>query len=49
MTSLNKICLHWTAGSNYPCDKDLDSYHFCVDKNGKKYNIAMDFISPIEE
>lgn len=37
MTSLNKICLHWTAGSNYPCDKDLDSYHFCVDKNGKIY------------
>lgn len=37
MTSLNKICLHWTGGSNRPCDKDLDSYHFCVDKDGRIY------------
>ena len=37
MTSLNKICLHWTGGSNYPCNQDLDSYHFCVDKDGKIY------------
>ena len=37
MTSLSKICLHWTGGNNYPCDKDLDSYHFCVDKDGKIY------------
>ena len=37
MTSLSKICLHWTGGNNYPCNKDLDSYHFCVDKDGKIY------------
>lgn len=35
--SLNKICLHWTAGSNYPCDTDLKAYHYCIDKNGKIY------------
>lgn len=37
MTSLNKICLHWTAGANTPCQVDLNAYHFCVDKNGKIY------------
>lgn len=37
MTSLNKICLHWTAGANTPCAVDLDAYHFCVDKDGKIY------------
>ena len=35
MTSLNKICLHWTAGSNKPCNIDLKAYHFLVDSNGK--------------
>ena len=35
MTSLSKICLHWTAGANTPCDTDLKAYHYCVDKNGK--------------
>lgn len=37
MTSLNKICLHWTAGANTPCDTDLKAYHYCVDKYGKIY------------
>ena len=31
---LNKICLHWTAGANFPNDTDLKAYHFCVDKLG---------------
>lgn len=35
MTSLSKICLHWTAGANTPCDTDLKAYHYCVDKYGK--------------
>ena len=37
MTSLNKICLHWTAGSNTPCKTDLQAYHFVVDSNGRIY------------
>ena len=37
MTSLNKICLHWTAGSNKPCNTDLKAYHFLVDSKGKIY------------
>lgn len=37
MTSLNKICLHWTAGANLPCQLDLNSYHYCVDKLGRIY------------
>lgn len=37
MTSLSKICLHWTAGSNSPCSVDLNSYHYCVDKLGRIY------------
>lgn len=37
MTSLNKICLHWTAGTNLPCQLDLNSYHYCVDKLGRIY------------
>ena len=37
MTSLSKICLHWTAGSNKPCDTDLKAYHFLVDTNGRIY------------
>ena len=35
MTSLNKICLHWTAGANKPCSTDLNAYHFVFDKDGK--------------
>ena len=37
MTSLTKICLHWTAGANKPCNTDLNSYHFLFDKDGKEY------------
>ena len=37
MTSLTKICLHWTAGSNKPCDTDLKAYHFLVDSEGRIY------------
>lgn len=35
MTILNKICLHWTAGANTPCNVDLKAYHFCIDKYGR--------------
>lgn len=38
MTSLTKICLHWTGGANVPCKQNLESYHFCIDKNGKIYS-----------
>ena len=37
MTKLNKICLHWTAGSNNPCSIDLNAYHYCVDMYGRIY------------
>lgn len=37
MSSLNRICLHWTAGSNKPCDTDLKAYHYLVDSDGKIY------------
>ena len=37
MTSLNKICIHWTAGANKPCEVDLNAYHFLFDKDGKEY------------
>ena len=35
MTSLTKFCLHWTAGSNKPCETDLQAYHYCIDKFGR--------------
>lgn len=38
MTTLTKICLHWSAGSNYPNNMDKNAYHFLVDKDGKIYN-----------
>ena len=38
MTSLNKICIHWTAGANKPCETDLKAYHFLFDKDGKEYS-----------
>ncbi len=34
---LNKFCKHWTAGANSPCDKDLKSYHYCIDSLGRIY------------
>ena len=34
---LNKICIHWSAGANYPCNTDLNAYHFLFDKDGKEY------------
>ena len=37
MTSLTKICLHWTAGTNSPNSTDLEHYHFLFDKYGKEY------------
>lgn len=37
MTSLTKMCLHWTAGANSPCNVDLEAYHFCIDKFGRIY------------
>ena len=37
MTSLNKICLHWTAGANNHIRVDLEAYHYCVDKYGRIY------------
>ena len=37
MTSLTKICLHWTAGADKPCEQNLNCYHFLFDKDGKEY------------
>ena len=36
MTSLTKICLHWTAGADKPCEQNLNCYHFLFDKDGKR-------------
>ena len=35
MTSLNRITIHWTAGTNYPNSTDKQHYHYLVDKEGK--------------
>lgn len=37
MACLNKITLHWTAGSNIPCAEDMKHYHFMIDSNGLLY------------
>lgn len=37
MTSLTKICIHWSAGANKPCATDLKAYHFLFDKDGNEY------------
>ena len=37
MTSLKKICNHWTAGNYKPCQQDLDSYHYLIDDKGRIY------------
>jgi len=37
MTSLTKICNHWTAGNYNPCKIDIDSYHYLIDNKGKIY------------
>lgn len=44
----NEIGLLIYTWINKFADGDIP-FATCVDKNGKKYNIAMDFISPIEE
>ena len=38
MAGLNKITIHWTAGTNYPNEHDKKCYHFLVDKDGKVIN-----------
>ena len=35
---LNKICIHWTAGTNKPCNQDLNAYHYLIDANGYIYS-----------
>lgn len=44
----NEIGLLLYTWDNTFADKDV-SFATCVDVNGKKYNIEMDFITPIEE
>lgn len=31
---MKKIILHWTAGTNQPCNTDYEHYHFLVNKDG---------------
>lgn len=33
----NKLCWHWTAGTNNPCKTDIEAYHYLVDSKGKIY------------
>ena len=35
---MEKIIIHWTAGSYYPTEYEKLHYHFLVDKNGKIHN-----------
>ena len=35
MGKLNKIIIHWTAGTYYPNQTDLEHYHYLIDKDGK--------------
>ena len=37
MTSLTKICLHWTGGANMLCQQNSDCYYFFFDKNVREY------------
>ena len=41
MVSLNKITIHWTAGTNYPNSTDKQHYHYLVDKEGKTADISL--------
>ena len=43
----NEIGLLIYTWDNTFADRDV-TFACCVDKNGKKYNIEMDFITPIE-
>lgn len=31
---MNKIILHWTAGTNQPCSTDYEHYHYLINKDG---------------
>lgn len=31
---MKKIIIHWTAGTNQPCNTDYEHYHFLVNKDG---------------
>ena len=35
---MNKIIIHWTAGTYTPNATDLEHYHFLIDGEGRKYN-----------
>lgn len=35
---MNKIIIHWTAGTYQPNTTDLEHYHFLIDGEGKKHN-----------
>lgn len=35
---MKRIIVHWTAGTYFPNNTDLEHYHFLIDKNGKVYN-----------
>lgn len=35
MTSLNRITIHWTAGTYVPNETDKQAYHFLIDGEGK--------------
>lgn len=38
MTSLSKITIHWTAGTDAPTINELACYHFLVDSVGRCWN-----------
>ena len=31
---MNRIILHWTAGTNQPCSTDYEHYHYLINKDG---------------
>ena len=34
---MKRIVIHWTAGTNKPCNTDLEHYHFIIDSAGRVY------------
>jgi hypothetical protein len=37
MATLNKLCIHHTAGTSKPCATDIEAYHYLIDDLGRIY------------
>lgn len=34
---MKKVIIHWTGGTNQPCQTDLTHYHYIINGDGKKF------------